>query len=145
MSVDVQAQTTIARSRDFVAEIMFDAKQDKSWLLGVTEVYLLTSGPLRKDSRIQRIGTLLSKHYDANIVVTRDEPGKMVEMAYNDPFEFTLRYELADADEGETRVRIRLRSAGETPYNMPATNLSNALREKLDGELARLKSYAENK
>lgn len=144
MSVDAQAEVVIARPRKDVAAIMFDAKQDKLWLTEVKEVYLLTAGTLKKDSRIQRIGTLLSKYYDANILVTRDEPEKMLEMAYNEPFHFKLRYDLADTEDGGTRVKMRLQSAGETPYNMPASQLTKAIQEKLANELKRLKNHLEN-
>lgn len=144
MSVDAQAEVVIARPRAEVAALMFDAKQDKLWLTDVKEVYLLTPGTLKKDSRIQRIGLLLNRHYDANILITRDEPEKMLEMAYNEPFEFKLRYDLSDMEDGGTKVKLRVQSAGETPYNMPASALTKAIQEKLANELKRLKNHLEN-
>ena len=144
MSVDAQAEVVIARPRKNVAAIMFDGKQDKLWLTDVKEVYVLTPGTLKKDSRIQRIGLLLNKHYDANILITRDEPEKMLEMAYNEPFDYKLRYDLSDTEDGGTKVKMRIQSAGETPYNMPAVALTKAIKEKLEAELKRLKNHLEN-
>ncbi|MCS6873643.1 MAG: hypothetical protein N2Z23_01865 [Pyrinomonadaceae bacterium] len=142
MSVDVQAEILIAAPREKVAEFMFDAKYDKLWISGLVSVFPLTPGKLCKGSKVQRIGDFMNKRFDSMVVVVAEEPGRMLELSIDEPFEMLVKYTLSDAAEG-TSVKIRLRSVGDIPFKTPAAVLSKAVLDKLNLDLKRLKKLVE--
>lgn len=142
MSVDAKAEIVIERPRAEVAKIMFDPKCDKLWVGGLTNVFPLTPGLLKKDSRVDRDGTFLGRQYTAKLLVIKDEPEKMIEMSSDEPFELKLRYDLEDADAG-TKVKLRMYGIVEHQYQMPPAVLNKSIIDALSDDLKKLKRYAE--
>ncbi|MGH9819238.1 MAG: SRPBCC family protein, partial [Pyrinomonadaceae bacterium] len=113
MSVDVKAQTIIARPRAQVAELMFDPKSEMIWIGGMKNVFPQSPGNLAKGARMERRGTMAGLEFVSEMLVTNDEPGTMLELSGTEPFEMKIRYNLEDAD-GGTSVKIRVQSIGDT-------------------------------
>jgi len=142
MSVDVQAEVLIERSREAVAGIMFNPKCDKLWIGGLSNVFPLTPGNLKKGAKVERIGDFLNRRFSSMLLVLRDEPEKMVELSANEPFEMKIRYELLDVP-GGTIAKIRIQSIGEMLFQMPATLISRAVSDNINRDLKKLKKHLE--
>src|SRR5678809_1270411 len=135
MSVDVKAETVIARPRGDVANIMFDPKADVIWIPGLKKTFPQTAGKLAKGSRVEHWGTMAGLDFVSDLLVTKDDPGKMLEFSSPEPFEMKIRYNLDDAPEG-TSVRIRIQSIGDTSrIAMPPAVLSGKVREDIESAL----------
>lgn len=142
MSVDVQAELYIDRSREKVAAVMFDPKSEMSWIGGLTNVFPLTPGMLTKGSRVERVGDFLGKRFSSVAVVLRDEPGSMLELSADEPFEMKMKYQLTDVD-NRTKVSIRVQSVGDIDFQLPAVLLNESVLKKITGDLERLKKHVE--
>lgn len=140
--IDVQAEITIAAPRAKVAEFMFDPKCDKLWIGGLTNVFPLTSGRLRKGAKVERIGSFMNRQFTSTVIVIADEPERMLELSADEPFEMLIKYELSDASEG-TLVKIRIKSVGDIPFNAPASVVSKAVLDNLNRDLKSLKKLVE--
>lgn len=142
MSVDVKANILIQRPREVVANVMFNPKCDRIWITFISKSFPLDSGLLTEGDRIQHIGEFMGRAFSSMIVVTKDVPNEMVEMASDEPFPMRVRYKLEDSDEG-TIASVQVQSFGEILINAPATILSKAVSEKITAELRKLKKHCE--
>lgn len=144
MSVDVKSETVINRPRADVAEIMFDPKSEPIWIEGLKQVFPQSVGKLAKGSRLERRGTMAGLEYVSEVLVTNDDPGKMLEFSSPEPFEMKIRYNLDDVADG-TSVKIRVQSIGDTSrIGMPPSILSNKVLEGIASDLKKLKKHLEN-
>ena len=144
MSVDVFAETVIARPRADVADFVFDPKTERLWIEGVQKAFPQSAGNFTNGSRTERWGTLAGLQYVCDIVVTRDEPGKLLEFSGSEPFEMKIRYTLEDHAEG-TSINIRIQSIGSTSrIAMPPVILSNKVKADIVSSLKKLKTHLEN-
>ncbi|REJ76029.1 MAG: SRPBCC family protein [Acidobacteria bacterium] len=143
MAIEVHSEIFIARPPDEVAGTMFNPKRDKIWIRSLAEVFPMGSGLYEKGDRVERVGDFMSRRYSAKVVVMKCEPGRMVELYADEPFEQKQRYMLSEA-EGGTDVRITVQSIGEINYNSPITILSRKIREDLEGDLKKLKKFVES-
>jgi hypothetical protein len=144
MSVDVKAETVIACPRSDVASLLFDPKSEVIWFEGMKQVFPQTAGSLAKGSRLERRGIMAGLEYVSEVLVTNDEPQKMLEFSSPEPFEMKIRYTLDDA-EGGTAVKIRIQSVGDVSrVAMPPAILAGKVREDLEGSLKKLKKHMEN-
>lgn len=144
MSVDVKAETVIARPRGDVAEIVFDPKSDVIWIEGLKQVFPQTPGKLAKGARVEHRGTMAGLEFVSELLVTFDEPEKALEFSSPEPFEMKIRYTLDDVD-GGTSLRIRIQSIGDiSRIAMPPSILSNKVREDIEGSLKKLKKHLEH-
>lgn len=143
MSVDVKAEVVIERPRSEVAGVMFNPKCDIIWIGGLTHVFPLTPGSLKKGAQVERVGTFMGRNFSAMVDVMRDEPEQMIEMTVNEPFEMKIRYDLQDVPEG-TLARIRLQGMPGDLFKMPASQLSKAVLENITSDLKKLKKHVEN-
>ena len=143
MSVDVKAETVIARPREDVARLMFDPKAEPIWIEGLTQVFPQTPGKLVTGARTERRGRMAGLQFVSDVLVTKDDPDRMLEFSSPEPFEMKIRYDLEDAAAG-TSVRIRVQSIGETSHiAMPPAILSNKVREGIESDLKKLKKHLE--
>ena len=142
MAIDVTAEVTIARSPAEVAELMFDPKQDKLWVSGLTAVYPMESGQYKKGSKIERVGNFLNTHYNCKLLVTKFEENKLVQMYGDEPFEMNITYNLDEA-ENSTLVKLRITSIDEIRFDTPMGVLTKKVLEKSEGDLKRLKMHLE--
>jgi hypothetical protein len=142
MSVDAKAEIVIERPRAEVARIMFDPKCDKLWIGGLSNVFPLTPGTLKKDSRVDRVGNFLGRDYSAKLLVVKDDPEKMLEFSSDEPFEMKIKYQLDDAGEG-TRVRLSITGIVDHQYQMPPAVFGKQVNEAIVSDLKKLKKHAE--
>lgn len=143
MSVDVKAEVVIERPRADVAGVMFNPKCDTIWIGGLTNVFPLTPGSLKKGSQVERVGTFMGRGFSAMVDVMRDVPEESVDLTINEPFEMKVRYELKDVPEG-TLAKIRLQGMPGDLFQMPASQLSKAIQENITSDLKKLKKHVEN-
>lgn len=143
MSVDVKAEVVIERPRTDVAGVMFNPKCDTIWIGGLTHVFPLTPGSLKKGSQVERVGTFIGRGFSAMVDVMRDVPEESIDLTINEPFEMKVRYELKDVPEG-TLAKIRLQGMPGDLFQMPASQLSKAIQENITSDLQKLKKHVEN-
>jgi hypothetical protein len=144
MSVNVKAETVIARPREAVAELVFDPKSDVIWIEGLKQSFPQTPGKYAKGSRVEHRGSMAGLEFVSDVLVTNAEDGKMLEFSSPEPFEMKIRYFLDDAD-GGTSVRINIQSIGDTSrIGMPPAVLSGKVREDIEGALKKLKKHLES-
>ncbi len=143
MSVDVQAEVLIKRSRTEVAGIMFDPKSDCIWIGGLTNVFPLSAGLLKEGSKFQRVGAFLNRVFSGMYMVSKAESESFVEMVSDEPFPLKMMYYLKNTEEG-TLTKIRLQTFGENRINMPATLFAKTIKEKITDDLKRLKRIIED-
>lgn len=143
MALEVHSEIFIERSPEEVAETMFNPKMEKLWIRSLSEVYPLESGLYKKGSKAERIGTFLNKAYSAKVLVLKCEPGKMVEIYQDEPFELKQKYMIREAEGGAT-ARVTVASIGELPFNSPVPVIAKKLRETLDDDLKNLKKLVES-
>ena len=141
MSVDAKAEIVIERPRSDVAKIMFDPKCDVLWIGGLKNVFPLTPGTLKKDSLVNRVGNFLGRDYSAKLLVVRDEPDKMLELASDEPFEMKIKYDLKDA-EGGTQVSVRIQGIVDHQYQVPPAVFGKMVTEAIATDLKKLKRHA---
>ena len=143
MSVDVKAETVIARPRQDVAKLMFDPRSETIWMQGLTKVFPQAAGRFVKGARTERRGRLAGLEFVSDVLVTNDDQDRMLEFSSPEPFEMKIRYDLEDASEG-TQVRIRIQSIGDTSQiAMPPAVLSNKVRGDIESDLKKLKKHLE--
>jgi len=142
MSVDAKAEIVIERPRSEVAKIMFDPKCNTLWIGGLNHVFPQSSGMLKKDSRVDRVGSFQGRQFSAKVLVVNDVPEKMLELSSDEPFEMKIKYELDEVD-GGTKVRLRIQGIVDHQYQIPPAAFGKLVTEALDNDLKRLKRHAE--
>ena len=142
MSVDAKAEIVIERPRSEIAKIMFDPKCDPLWIGGLKNVFPLTPGSLRKDSRVDRVGNYLGREYAAKLLVVKDVPERSLEISADEPFEMTIKYDLDDVD-GGTRVKLSIQGIVDHQYQVPPAVFGKMVTEAITNDLRKLKKHAE--
>ena len=143
MSVDVQAEVLIKRSRTEIASVMFDPKSDCIWIGGLTNVFPLSAGLMQEGTKFQRVGAFLNRAFSGLYVVSRAEPESFVEIVSDEPFPLKMMYYLKNSEQG-TLTKIRVQTYGENRINMPATLFAKTIKEKILDDLKRLKRIIED-
>ena len=142
MSVDAKAEIVIERPRAEVAKIMFDPKCDVLWIGGLKNAFPMSPGLLKKDSLVNRVGNFLGRDYSAKLLVVKEDPETMLELASDEPFEMKIKYDLSDA-EGGTKVQIRLQGIVDHQYQVPPAVFGKMVTEAITTDLKKLKRHAE--
>lgn len=142
MSVDAKAEIVIERPRSEVAKIMFDPKCDTLWIGGLSNVFPQSSGMLQKNSRVDRVGNFMGRHFSAQVLVIKDEPEKMLELSSDEPFQSKMKYHLEDV-EGGTKVKLHLTGFVDDQYTIPPAVFGKSVTAALNDDLKRLKRHAE--
>lgn len=142
MAIEVHSEILIERPPETVAEIMFNPKKEKLWIRSLVEVFPMQSGLYEKGSKSERVGDFMSVRYSAKVLALKCEPGKMVELYQDEPFEMKQRYSLREA-EGGTVAKVTVVSIGELRFNSPVSILSKKIKDDLEGDLKKLKKLVE--
>ncbi|MFL6468895.1 MAG: hypothetical protein ACJ72Z_13130 [Pyrinomonadaceae bacterium] len=142
MSVDAKAEIVIERPRAEVAKIMFDPKCDTLWIGGLNNVFPQSSGPMKKDSLVERVGSFQGRQFSAKVLVVKDVPEQMLELSSDEPFEMKIKYELDEVD-GGTKVKLRIQGIVEDQFQIPPASFGKLVTEALNNDLKRLKRHAE--
>ena len=142
MSVDAKAEIVIERPRSEVAKIMFDPRCDVLWVGGLRNVFPLTPGVLKKDSRFDRVGNYLGREYAAKLLVVKDVPERSLELSADEPFEMKIKYDLDDVD-GGTKVKLTISGIVDHQYQVPPAVFAKMVTEAITADLKKLKRHAE--
>ena len=144
MSVDVSPEIVIARPRPIVAAYMFDPTKDMEWTGGIVDCKPLTTGLLRKGSRVERTSKFLGRRFAYLVEVTDHEDDAFVQMSVTEPFPMQIRYELEDVD-GGTSTRARIHAKGEATgfFRIAGPLMSRMVTSSITKDLERLKRAIE--
>lgn len=142
MAVDVRPEVLVHRPRREVAAFMFDPAHDLEWTGGITSSRPEQPGPLVEGATVVRTAKSLGREFDYGYVVTEHEPDRLVEMKVDRPFPMTVRYELADAEDG-TVVAIRASGAPGGFFGWASPLMARQVRKSITADLRRLRDRLE--
>jgi uncharacterized protein YndB with AHSA1/START domain len=144
MSTHVEAETTIRQDREKVAAYAMDPRNDRSWIGGLTDVNVLTDGPVGNGTQVERVAQFLGRRIEyVNEIVEHVPPERLVMRSVKAPFPMTVSYEFLPVD-GGTRVRIRVEGDAGGFYRLAGPLLSRSVKRSVSGDLARLKGVLES-
>ena len=143
MAIDITAEVTIDRKREDVAWFAMDPENDPVWIGGIVEAKMVTEPPFGKGTRVARVAKFMGRRMEYTPEVTRYEPGKLLEMSTDVPFEMTIRYEFEDAGDG-TLARVRVQGEGAGFYRLAAPLLARVVKRNVSSDLRTLKRLLES-
>ena len=143
MAIDITAEVTIDRKREDVAWFAMDPENDPVWIGGIVEAKMVTEPPFGKGTRVARVAKFMGRRMEYTPEVIGYEPGKLLEMSTDVPFEMTIRYEFEDAGDG-TLARIRVQGEGSGFYRMAAPLLARVVKRNVSSDLRTLKRLLES-
>ena len=143
MAIDITAEVTIDRKREDVAWFAMDPENDPVWIGGIVEAKMVTEPPFGKGTRVARVAKFMGRRMEYTPEVTRYEPGKLLEMSTDVPFEMTIRYEFEDAGDG-TLARVRVQGEGSGFYRLAAPLLARVVKRNVSSDLQTLKRLLES-
>ena len=138
-ALDVSVTELVAVSPERVRRIMFDARQDPSWMSAVKNVEPL-SDHLCPGARVRRIGRFLGRTLRWTTEVTRVTPEILELEIVDGPMRGTVTYRIEPERVGS---RVTIRNVGRAPRFGPQWLLKLAMRRSLASDLRRLKRAAE--
>lgn len=142
MSTDVRVEVVVDKPRAEVAAYMFDPTHDLEWTTGVVGVRPLTTGRLRRGSRVERTSKFLGRTFSYTYEVVDDDGDRFIEMRVEEPFPMHIRYELEDAN-GKTRTAIHAKGEAGGFYRIAAPLLNRMVRKNITRDLETLKAKLE--
>ena len=142
MAIDITAEVTIDRKRDDVAWFAMEPENDPVWIGGVIEAKMVTEPPFGTGTKVARVAKFMGRRMEYTPEVIAYEPGKLLEISTDVPFEMTIRYEFEDARDG-TLVRIRVRGEGTGFYRLATPLLARMVKRNVSSDLQTLKRLLE--
>ena len=140
---DVQVETIIRHPREEVAGYAMNPENDRTWIGALTEVNVLTDGPVGEGTRVERVAQFLGKRIEyVNEIVEYAPPARLRMQSVKAPFPMTVDYEFAETD-GGTLVRIRAGGNASGFYKLAGPLLDRAVRKGVARDLKRLKAIME--
>jgi uncharacterized membrane protein len=140
---DVQVETIIRRPPEEVAGYAMNPENDRSWIGALTEVNVLTEGPIGEGTRVERVAQFLGKRIEyVNEIVEYAPPARLRMKSVKAPFPMTVDYEFAETNDG-TLVRISTGSNASGFYKLAGPLLDRAVRKGVARDLKRLKAILE--
>lgn len=133
----------IGAAPERVAAYVMDPANDPSWIRALTEVNVLTEGPLGAGTRVQRVASFLGKRIEyVNEIEEYEPPRRLAMRSVEAPFPMTVVYELDPAGEG---TLMRISTGGDTGgfYKLAAPLLAAQVRRGVAGDLRKLKEILE--
>ncbi len=140
-TLDVSVTDLIAASPARVREIMFDARQDPTWMAAVKQVELLTED-VRPGARVRRIGRFLGRTLRWTTEVTGVSADTLNLEIIDGPMRGTVTYRIEPEGAGSL---VTIRNVGQAPGFAPRWLLTLAMRRSLAADLRRLKQAAETR
>jgi uncharacterized membrane protein len=138
-TVDVSVAAFVDASPARVRDIMFDPRQDPTWMAAVKHVEPVTE-ELRPGARVGRMGKFLGRTLRWTTEVI-DVSAQSLELAIVDgPLRGTVMYRVEPEGTGS---RVTIRNVGRAPGFAPRWLLTVAMRRSLSADLRRLKQAVE--
>ena len=143
MTVDVQVETTIARTPSEVASYAGDPANAPEWYVNIKSVRWQTPPPVGVGSRMDFVAHFLGRQIAYTYEVAELAPGERLVMRTTDgpfPMETTYTWEPVT---GGTRMTLRNRGNPRGFAKMTAPLMERAMRRATTKDLARLKAILE--
>jgi uncharacterized protein YndB with AHSA1/START domain len=143
VSVDVQVETTIARTPSEVAAYAGDPTHAPEWYVNIKSVQWQTPPPVAVGSRMEFVAQFLGRRMAYTYEVTELVPRERLVMRTADgpfPMETTYTWEAVD---GGTRMTLRNRGNPSGFTELTAPLMERAMRRATTKDLARLKAILE--
>jgi uncharacterized membrane protein len=138
-TLDVSVTHLVEASPDRLRRIMFDARQDPTWMAAVKSVELLTED-LRPGARVRRVGKFLGRTLRWTTEVTGVSAAMLDLKIVDGPMRGTVTYRIEPEGAGS---RVTIRNVGHAPGFAPRWLLTLAMRRSLTADLRRLKEVVE--
>jgi uncharacterized protein YndB with AHSA1/START domain len=139
-ALDVSVTDVVDASPARVRKIMFDPRQDPSWMAAVKRVEPLTE-ELRSGARVRRIGRFLGRTLRWTTEVTSVSAQTLDLQIVDGPMRGTVTYLIEPEGAGS---RVTIRNVGHAPGFTPRWLLTFAMRRSLAADLRRLARVAES-
>jgi uncharacterized protein YndB with AHSA1/START domain len=144
VSVDVQVETTIARTPSEVAAYAADPTNAPEWYVNIKSVQWQTPPPVEVGSRLDFVAQFLGRRIAYTYEVAELVPGERLVMRTDDgpfPMETTYTWEPVA---GGTRMTLRNRGNPSGFAQLAAPLMERAMRRATTKDLARLKVILES-
>jgi uncharacterized membrane protein len=138
-TLDVSVTELVEAAPERVRRIMFDARQDPTWMATVKSVELLTDD-LRPGARVRRIGRFLGRTLRWTTEVRHVSAETLDLEIIDGPMRGAVTYRIEPERVGS---RVTIRNVGHAPRFGPRWLLRVAMRRSLAADLRRLKRAAE--
>ena len=143
MPVDVTATEIIRRPRDQVAAYLREPGNDTEWIGGVRSARLLSSGPVRVGSQVERVASFLGRRIRYVNEVTDLTDDHLTMRSVSSPFPMRVTYRHDDAGNGATEVAVRVEGDAGLFYALVGPLLGLAVRRSIARDLRNLKRALE--
>jgi uncharacterized membrane protein len=138
-TIDVSVTTVIDAAPDRVRVIMFDPRQDPTWMAAVKHVEVL-SDDMNPGARTRRTGKFLARTLRWTTEVRAVSAHALDLEIVDGPMRGTVMYRIEPEGSGS---RVTIRNVGLAPGFAPRWLLAAAMRRSLSADLRRLKRAAE--
>ena len=122
---------------------MFDPRNDKAWTKAVIEVRQLDEGPVRPGTRVERTVRFLGKRFSYVYEVLASDPQRSLELTVTQPFPMHVRYQLDDAENGDTVASIRTWGDATGFFRVAGPLMAVMVRKNIGRDLEMLKRQLE--
>jgi len=143
MSIDINAEIVINRSKDDVASFAMNPDNDPTWIGGIVKAKTLTAPPFGKGTKVQRVAKFLGRRMEYTPEVVEYDPKSGLVMRTDKPFDMTIRYQFEERD-GGTLAGIHIQGEGTGFYNLAAPLLGRAVKRNITRDLKTLKKLLES-
>jgi uncharacterized membrane protein len=140
-TIDVSVTDLVLAPPDRVRRIMFDPRQDPTWMAAVKSVEPQTED-IRPGARVRRTGRFLGRTLRWTTEVTNVSAATLDLNIIDGPMRGTVSYRIEPEGTGS---RVTIRNVGHAPGFAPRFLLTLAMRRSLSGDLRRLKQTAETR
>jgi uncharacterized membrane protein len=140
-TLDVTVMELIDASPDRVRRLMFDPRQDPTWMAAVKSVETPTD-EIRVDARLRRVGRFLGRTLRWTTEVRSVSTETLDLEIVDGPMRGTVTYRI---EPNGTGSRVTIRNVGQAPGFAPRWLLALAMRRSLAADLRRLKRVAETR
>lgn len=145
MSVDVSAETEIARPLDAVAAYAGDPANAPAWYVNIKSATWQTAPPIAIGSRIAFVAHFLGRKLAYTYEVVELAPDRLVMRTAQGPFPMETTYTWQALDDGRTKMTLRNRGAPSGFAKIVAPLMSRAMKSAMTKDLARLKELLEGR
>jgi uncharacterized membrane protein len=143
MAVDVTATGSIDRPHDQVAAYLRDPANDPDWIGGIRSARLLTPGPVRVGSQVERVAGFLGRRIQYVNEITELTADQLAMRSVRSPFPMRVTYGHRNAGNSTTEVSVRVEGDAGRFYALAAPLLGLAVRRSITRDLRNLKRILE--
>ena len=140
-TIDVSVTDRVDASPSQIRAIMFDPRQDPTWMAAVKTVEP-ANDDLRPGARVRRTGRFLGRTLRWTTEVSRVTDQTLDLQIVDGPMRGTVAYRIEPEGTG---ARVTIRNVGAAPGFAPRWLLTFAMRRSLAADLRRLKQVAERR